>query len=447
MKYLKLKRFLDIVFCIVFLIILLPLLLFITVILYITHRKVIFKQKRSGLHNKTFVMYKFNTIDNGEIDTFCKLLRVSGLDELPQLFNILKGDMSFIGPRAWVPLYSQYFNDYQLQRLNVLPGITGYSQVSGRYQLNVFEKIEHDIYYIDHISLLFDLKIFCKTIFSLFSTSNSYIYDYQYEIELLKNQTYDDQPLVSIIIPNYNKEKYLRKCIDSVLNQTYTNYEVIIVDDGSTDASVKIIESYHSDKIKLRKLNKNKGIATARNKGLEIARGRMICFLDSDDYWNKNKLEIQVQYMIQNKIGFCFSEYYFVKDKKITGIAYTPHTLVYKEALKNTIIWTSTVMFDTSIIDKKLVKMPKVSSEDTACWYTILQKGYTAYSIQKPLSYYVRHSESETSNKFKAVKSTWNLYRHFLDFSFLKSIYYFHWYLFHTVKKRLHKKVKYEEIR
>lgn len=444
MKYLKVKKIFDMVFSIIFSIIFLPLLLLISIILFITHRKIIFKQERSGLHNKSFIMYKFNTIDNGKIDIFCKLLRITGLDELPQLFNIIKGDMSFIGPRAWVLDYSKYFNDYQLQRLNVLPGITGYSQVSGRYKLNIFEKIEHDIYYVNNVSILFDIKVIIKTIFTIFR-SNSYIYDYQKEIDMLKKQEYDFNPLVSIIVPNYNKEKYIEKCIDSVLKQSYTNYELIIVDDGSTDNSIDIINRYNSNKIKLIKLSKNTGIANARNKGIKCANGRMICFLDSDDYWNKDKLKIQVNYMIQNKISFCFSEYYFVRDDKIVGIAYTPHTLVYKEALKNTIIWTSTVMIDTNVINKKLIYMPDVPRQDTACWYTILKNGYTAYSINYPLSYYVRHSSSESANKFRAIKLTWNLYHNFLGLNFIKTNYYFCYYLFNTVKKRLHKRVKYEK--
>lgn len=435
--YIKVKRVLDIIFSILFILGLSPMLIVISVLLYIKYHKVIYKQERSGLNNKIFNMYKFYTIHNGNIDNLGKFLRKSGLDELPQLINIINGDMSFIGPRAWVTDYSKYFNDYQLNRLKVLPGITGYSQVSGRYKLNIFEKIEHDIYYVNNVNFWFDFKIFIKTFGIILDKNNSYLYDYSYEIEILKNQNYDYKPLVSIIIPNYNKEKYLDKCLKSILDQSYENYEVIIVDDASTDSSVSIIEKYINNKIKLIKLNENKGIAYARNIGLKNSKGRMICFLDSDDYWNQDKLTIQVKYMIENKIGFSFTSYYFVRDNKLIKKAKCPHTINFKKALKNTIIWTSTVMIDTTLIDKKYLLMPNIKSEDTACWYSILKRGYIAYSINKPLSYYVRSNNTESSNKLQAVKNTFNLYYKYLDYNMFKSSYYFIWYLFNTIKKRL----------
>lgn len=435
--YLKIKRFIDILLSIILIIVLFPILLLLSIILYLKYKNIIFKQKRNGINNKEFIIYKFYTIHNDKIDNLGKFLRKTGLDELPQIINILKGDMSFIGPRPWVIDYSKYFNDYQKQRLNVLPGITGYSQVTGRYNLNIFEKIEHDIYYVNNISFIFDLKILIKTIFVIFRKSNSYKYDYEKEIEELKYQEYDFNPLVSIIIPNYNKEKYLEKCINSVLNQSYSNYEIIIIDDGSTDNSLNIINKFKNKKIKLIKFDKNMGIANARNVGIKSANGKMICFLDSDDYWDKDKLKIQVNYMIQNKIGFSFTEYYFVKNNKIVNQAYTPHTVNFKEALKNTIIWTSTVMIDTSIIDKKYIKMPDIKRQDTACWFSILKRGFIAYSINKPLAYYVRYSNTESSNKIKAVKNTWNLYYKYLNYNIFKSSYYFLFYLFNTIKKRL----------
>lgn len=442
MKYLKIKRNLDIAFSIILIIILLPTLLSISIILLLKNKKIIFRQYRSGLNNEKFVIYKFNTINNEKIDPFCKFLRKTGLDELPQLFNILKGDMSFIGPRAWVTDYSKNFTNYQLKRLQVLPGITGYSQVSGRYKLSIFEKIEHDIYYVEHVNFLFDLKIFLKTFIIIFYKNNSYINNYQKEIETLKCQKYDFNPLVSIIIPNYNKEKYIEKCIKNVFNQTYDNFELIIIDDASTDKSLEIIEKFKTNKIKLIKLKQNKGIANARNIGINLSTGRMICFLDSDDYWDENKLKIQVEYMIRNNVGFSFTEYYFVRNNNIVGMAHTPHTLKYKQALKNTIIWTSTVMIDTAIIKKEQIKMPNVPRQDTACWFTILKKGYVAYSIDKPLSYYVRYNDSISANKLYAVKKTYDLYHKFLKFGSIKSCYYFSWYLFNTVKKRLCKNYK-----
>ena len=159
------KRILDIIFSFLFLIILLPIFLLVAIlILIIDKNKIIFKQIRTGKNGKDFYIYKFSSFKNGSITKLGRVLRTISIDELPQLINILKGDMSFIGPRPWVKNYYENMNDIQKNRVNVLPGLTGLAQVMGRNDISIFDKINYDLEYVNNISFLLDLKIIFKTI-------------------------------------------------------------------------------------------------------------------------------------------------------------------------------------------------------------------------------------------------------------------------------------------
>lgn len=194
------KRIFDILFSLVLLIILLPLFLIISLFIKLEDGgSVFFKQLRSG-KNKDFMMYKFrsmkinNDVHNlNENDCVTKIghvLRKTSLDELPQLINILKGEMSFIGPRPWITDYAKYFTAEQMRRLEVLPGITGLAQASGRNAISIIEKINLDVEYVDNISFLLDLKIIFMTVGSIFSKkgNNSDKFAIQNELDVLKEQ-------------------------------------------------------------------------------------------------------------------------------------------------------------------------------------------------------------------------------------------------------------------
>ncbi len=178
------KRILDIILALFLIIILSPLLLILSILVLIFHgRPIIFKQERPGYREEVFSMYKFRSMtdekdENGEylpsnyrITKFGKVLRKTSLDELPELFNILKGDMSFIGPRPLLAKYLPYYEPEERRRHDVRPGLTGYSQVMGRNKLTWRERFEYDVYYVDHVSFLFDLKIVLKTIQIVFKGS------------------------------------------------------------------------------------------------------------------------------------------------------------------------------------------------------------------------------------------------------------------------------------
>ena len=435
--YLKIKRISDLLISVILIIILSPFFGLIYIILKISGiDKPIYKQIRSGKDNKNFMIYKFRTYNKKNcVSSFCKVLRKTGLDELLQLFNILKGDMSFVGPRPWLIEYSKYFTDEQKKRLNLLPGLTGLTQVT--YLNNVFEKITNDIYYIDNVSLKMDIYIIFNTIkiILLGQKEDFSKEEIRKEIYALSIQKEDKKSkLVSIVIPVYNEEKYITKCLNSVLSQTYKNIEIIVVDDKSIDNTVALIEKIDDKRIKLIKLDKNGGVANARNKGILLAKGDYLCFLDGDDFWVPSKLEKQLIF-IKGKT-FIYSDFTYYNNGKEKRVK-VPVRLSYKDALKNTCIFTSTVMFDMNRVDKKDLHMPNLKiGEDTYVWWNVLKKGIIAYGMNDSLAYYRVGNKSLSSNKFKAIKCAWNLYG-MQKLNILKRLYCYFSYLKNAIKKRI----------
>ncbi|MFN7044588.1 MAG: sugar transferase [Flavobacterium sp.] len=162
-----------------------PVFILIALILFFLQKQVFFIQTRVGKNQKRFSIYKFQTMsderdangkllpDDTRITTFGKFLRATSLDELPQLINVLQGNMSIVGPRPLLPDYAHLYSEYQNQRHNVLPGITGYVQVKGRNALTWEERFDLDVYYVQHISFIFDCKILFLTFITLFDFNKS----------------------------------------------------------------------------------------------------------------------------------------------------------------------------------------------------------------------------------------------------------------------------------
>lgn len=239
---------------------------------------------------------------------------------------------------------------------------------------------------------------------------------------------------VSVIIPVHNSEKYIQECINSVINQTYKNLEIIIIDDKSTDNSVNIIKNIKDKRIKLIELSVNSGAAIARNKGIEASTGDYICFLDSDDYWKLKKIEKQVKY-IKDK-AFIYSEYLYLRKDK-THIAHVPKSLTYNQLLKNSAIFTSTVMLNMKYLNKEDIYMPNIRmGQDYGAWYKILKKVNIAYGMQEVLAIYRVGNKSLSSNKLKAMKRTWNLYKQ-EELPIYKRIYCFICYAYNATKRRI----------
>lgn len=232
--------------------------------------------------------------------------------------------------------------------------------------------------------------------------------------------------MVSIIVPVYKAENFIEETIDTVVAQTFTDWELLLVDDRSPDHSAEVIEKKRktlpdetAKKIHLIRKEKNEGAAKARNTGLDAAKGRYIAFLDADDLWDPQKLELSLSFMDKYQAGFVFTSYRFGDENgnpngKVTRV---PRTLNYKQALSRTVIFTSTVLLDTEKINKNLMYMPAVGSEDTATWWQILKTGVTAYGLNMPLAIYRRPAGSLSSNKGTAVKRIWWLYRNVAELS------------------------------
>lgn len=186
--FLFVKRAFDIIVSLIALIILaIPMIIVAILIKLEDGSPAIFKQLRMGKNLKTFYIYKFRTMKtqreelNSELSheemvtKVGKILRATSIDELPQLINILKGEMSFIGPRPWIVEYYEWFTDEQKRRSDVRPGITGLAAVKGRNGINIFKKINYDLEYVDNMSLWLDIKIFFWSIVAVFKKTNAEI--------------------------------------------------------------------------------------------------------------------------------------------------------------------------------------------------------------------------------------------------------------------------------
>lgn len=248
---------------------------------------------------------------------------------------------------------------------------------------------------------------------------------------------------VSIIVPVYNAEKYIVETIEHVAAQTYEDWELLLVVDGCRDGSARAIREYQQacgeTRLRILEGEENLGAAKARNKGLAASTGRYVAYVDADDLWRPEKLAMQLRYMDEKQAAFVFTGYEFADERGVgTGkVVHVPPQLGYRQALKNTTIFTSTVMFDTRRIPRELLEMPDIKSEDTALWWKVLRNGYTAYGLDENLVLYRRPSRSLSSNKLEAVRRIWNLYRRAEGLSVPDSLYNFCFWAWRAVKRRV----------
>ena len=244
--------------------------------------------------------------------------------------------------------------------------------------------------------------------------------------------------LVSIITPSFNSARFIEECIDSVLSQTYDNWELLIVDDCSSDNSYELIAGYHDKRITLIGLEKNVGAAEARNIAIREAKGRYIAFLDSDDVWNLNKLSKQISFMQKKDIAFSFTTYQRMSEDglKLYSIIHVPKIATYSSYLKNTIIGCLTVVIDREKTGD--FEMPNIrSSHDMALWLLIMRRGFTAYGLDENLARYRIVSISNTASKWRAAKDVWKIYREIEKLSFFYSNWCFLNYVFNAFLKRI----------
>ena len=218
--------------------------------------------------------------------------------------------------------------------------------------------------------------------------------------------------MVSVITPVYNARKYIGQTIESVLKQTYKNIELILVDDCSTDDSKVIIEQYikEHNNIKYHLQPQNGGAAVARNTALDLAQGRYVAFLDSDDIWYKEKTDKQLKLMKDKDAAICFAAIEMIDENnnQIKGKRNVREKIDYKFLLKNTMIATSTVIIDRNKIGKFSMPLRR-SGQDYATWLKLMRDGVLAYGLNEVLVSYRVSNNSLSANKFKSIEQVWTI--------------------------------------
>ena len=250
------------------------------------------------------------------------------------------------------------------------------------------------------------------------------------------------ETVVSIIMPSFNAGQYLDQSVDSVLKQTFSNWQLIIVDDASTDGSTQRIESkYKNDhRVNVIRMTQNYGAALCRNKALSYSSGRYITFLDSDDIWYPDKLTTQLEFISSNKAGMVFSSYDVMNEsknfiRKVNASA----KVSYKDIISKNPIGCLTVMYDSHKIGK--IPMPNIKMRnDWGLWIKIIRQSGSAFSTSESLAALRKHKKSLTSNKFIAVYYSYILLRNFNKFSIFQSIKGVLYQLSYSISKAILKK-------
>lgn len=266
--------------------------------------------------------------------------------------------------------------------------------------------------------------------------------------------------LVSIVMPTFNCRDFLSESINSVIKQTYHNWELIIVDDCSTDDSANIAQKHvlQDSRIHFFSMEKNSGPAFTRNKAIEKSRGQYIAFLDSDDIWVSQKLEIQIAKMQENKALFCFSSYTpFRADRRLLPAIQAPETVTYRRMLRGSVIGCLTVVYDASVIGKRYFFdgkdvilgafysriIRRLGHEDYALWLKILKdfdsnlfSNNAVLGIDESLAYYRLRENSFSANKKKVMLYTWIIYRRCENFGITKSTFYLASHVINWLLKR-----------
>ncbi|WP_457594799.1 glycosyltransferase family 2 protein [Hydrogenimonas sp.] len=243
---------------------------------------------------------------------------------------------------------------------------------------------------------------------------------------------------VSIITPLYNAESFIAETIRSVLSQTMDEWEMIVVDDCSTDRSAEVVREVAAGdrRIRLVRLEHNVGPAVARNRAIELAKGRYIAFLDGDDMWSERKLERQIAFMKDRDIVLSYTDYYRIEERsgRRIDLIRAPEKVDYRELLKQNVIGCLTAVYDTEKLGK--VYMPEIlKRQDFALWLKILKRVPFAYGLNEPLACYRVRSASVSSNKIRSSLYNWKLYREVEKLPWYEAAYYFGWYTFRSLRK------------
>lgn len=245
--------------------------------------------------------------------------------------------------------------------------------------------------------------------------------------------------LVSIIMPSYNSASWILEAIASVKNQTYRFWELLISDDGSDDNTAELVEEEikKDARIHIIRSKNNQGAAAARNRALKAAAGRYIAYLDSDDLWMAEKLDLQLKFMSGNNYGMCYTSYLLVNENgEHRKTIHVPEKATYDSYLKRPITCTHSILFDSTLVDRELLIMPDIKrGQDGAAWLQVLKTGITGHGLDIPLAKYRRHEGSLSNNKLKAIRRMWYLYREVEKLPLWYACYCFASYSVNALKK------------
>ena len=260
------------------------------------------------------------------------------------------------------------------------------------------------------------------------------------DIQRILKTEIPDVGLVSVVMPMHNASRFVGAAIESVLAQTYQNWELLVVEDCSTDNSVEIAQKYASQNPKIQVLFNDNPIrmpSAPRNMGIRAAKGRFIAFLDSDDLWFPQKLEQQLAFFGDNRTAIVFSNYEKIDEEgnRANRIVTAPSKATYGSLLHGNVIGNLTGIYDTKKTGKVIVK--DIHHEDYVMWLHILKEGYIARNTGTTLAAYRVCSESVSSNKLKVASWQWNIYRQVERFSFIRSAYYMVSYAYKAFAKSI----------
>ncbi|BEI21844.1 glycosyltransferase family 2 protein [Vibrio fluvialis] len=243
--------------------------------------------------------------------------------------------------------------------------------------------------------------------------------------------------LVSIVSPIFNGKKSIELTYASILSQTYQNWEWLVVDDGSTDGSREWLSqiSLQDKRVVVLLNSNNQGAAYARNQAIAAAKGRFIAFLDADDQWAPEKLEIQLKEMDERDLDFCYTSYDLVTSGKTKiGVRKAPISVSYTSLLKCNEVGCSTAIYDLKRLGK--VYMPLLRKrQDLGLWLKLVKLGAKAGGVDKSLVQYTVGTNSLSANKWKVLKYQWAIYRQLERLSFIHSLYYFTCYVWNGLTR------------
>lgn len=245
------------------------------------------------------------------------------------------------------------------------------------------------------------------------------------------------QPLVSVIMPAYNAEKYIGEAISSVLSQTWTNWELLILDDCSTDGTAAIAEGFArlDTRIRLLRNPQNMGVAKTRNQGIDLAQGEWIALLDSDDVWHSDKLSKQLAVANRTGADIIYCSYSLVVESGRTLLDFiVPETTSYDCMLKKSVLSCSTVLLHRSVLSNHRFSTDYYH-EDYAFWLELLRSGYKAAASQEILADYRIVKGSRSNNKLKSARNRWRIYRKVEKLPLWRSVGVFVAYAIHGVIK------------